>query len=71
MFSGVLNTLADGVVQGEKAAFALAQADEEFERRYAEQDRKRRAPRALQSGLRGLVAEEPRDGAGRCSAPSG
>jgi P-type conjugative transfer protein TrbJ len=37
MFSGVLNTLADGVVQGEKTAFALAQADEDFERRYAEQ----------------------------------
>ena len=36
MFSGVLNTLADGVVQGEKAAFALAQADEDFERRYAQ-----------------------------------
>ena len=36
LFSGVLNTLADGVVQGEKAAFALAQADEAFERRYAE-----------------------------------
>jgi P-type conjugative transfer protein TrbJ len=36
MFSGVLNTLADSVTHGERTAFALAQADEEFERRYAQ-----------------------------------
>ena len=46
MFSGVLNTLADGVVQGEKTAFALAQADEAFERRYAQEiGQEQRPPR--------------------------
>jgi P-type conjugative transfer protein TrbJ len=36
MYAGALNTLADSVTQGERTAFALAQADEEFERRYAQ-----------------------------------
>lgn len=36
MYAGALNTLADSVTQGERTAFALAQADEEFERRFAE-----------------------------------
>ncbi len=50
MFSGVLNTLADSVVQGEKTAFALAQADEDFERRYAQETgREKRPPRFSQA----------------------
>jgi P-type conjugative transfer protein TrbJ len=44
MYSGVLNTLADSVSQGERTAFALAQADEEFERRYAQKTGKEERP---------------------------
>ena len=35
-FTGALNALADSVAQGERTAFALARADEEYERRFAE-----------------------------------
>jgi P-type conjugative transfer protein TrbJ len=34
-FTGALNLLADSVKQGERTAFALARADEEYERRFA------------------------------------
>jgi P-type conjugative transfer protein TrbJ len=35
-FTGALNGLADSVAQGERTAFALARADEEYARRFAE-----------------------------------
>ena len=35
-FTGALNALADSVAQGERTAFALARADEEYERRFGE-----------------------------------
>jgi len=35
-FTGALNLLADSVKQGERTAFALARADEEYERRFAQ-----------------------------------
>jgi len=44
LYSGTLNTLADSVVQGERTAFSLAQADEAFERRYAEKTGKAERP---------------------------
>ena len=34
-FAGTLNLLADSVKQGERTAFSLARADEEYERRFA------------------------------------
>lgn len=75
LFSGALNTLADGVVQGEKTAFALAQADEAFERRYAEQTGQAERPprfsqayigwwnknRAMVQGVLGKVGMKARD----------
>jgi len=35
-YTGALNALADSVAEGERTAFALARADEEYERRFAE-----------------------------------
>jgi P-type conjugative transfer protein TrbJ len=35
-YTGALNALADSVAQGERTAFALARADEEYERRFAQ-----------------------------------
>ena len=35
-FTGALNLLADSVKQGERTAFSLARADEEYERRFAQ-----------------------------------
>jgi len=35
-YTGALNLLADSVAAGERTAFALARADEEYERRFAE-----------------------------------
>lgn len=42
--TGALNSLADSVAHGERTAFSLARADEEYERRFSEGSRKRKVP---------------------------
>ncbi len=43
-YTGALNALADSVAQGERTAFALARADEEYERRFAQASGTRERP---------------------------
>ena len=54
-FTGALNLLADSVKQGERTAFSLARADEEYERRFALASGSRGAARPIQPRLPRLV----------------
>lgn len=52
-YTGALNALADSVAQGERTAFSLARADEEYEQRFAGASRTPRRPARFSQAYQG------------------